>query len=116
MKANVIMTIVGLALACLIGYLVFNVAAGDPNEALCGVVSTVCFLATLIPMMGIKYESARLATNIRVFSALFFVIFLISHFCFAGFGIKVPYYVVVNGILLLIYLAAFYKMQSVRDI
>lgn len=103
-------------LAALIGYLAFNVADGDENDVLCGVCSGICFAATLIPTLGIHYESERLGVNIRLFSIIFFIIFAISNFCFAGFGVKMPFYVIVNGIMLLLYLAVFYKMQRVKDI
>lgn len=103
-------------LTMLLGYLAYNIASGDENDMVCGIGSVICFAATLIPTMGIQYESGRLGTNIRMFSALFFIVFAISHFCFAGFGVKMPHYIIVNGIMLMIYLAIFYKMQSVKDV
>ena len=103
-------------LAALVGYLAYNVASGDENNMVCGIGSGICFAATLIPAMGLQFESGRLGINIRVFSSIFFIVFAISHFCFAGFGVKMPYYVIVNGIMLMIYLAIFYKMQGCKDI
>lgn len=103
-------------LAAFVGYLVYDVASGDENDMVCGIGSGICFAATLIPTLGLHYETGRLGTNIRVFSTLFFIVFAISHFCFAGFGVKMPYYIIVNGIVLIIYLAVFYKMQGIKDI
>lgn len=103
-------------LAALVGYLAYNVASGDENDMVCGIGSGICFAATLIPTMGLQYKSDRLGINIRVLSSIFFIIFAISHFCFAGFGVKMPYYIIVNGIILMIYLAILYKMQGVEDI
>lgn len=116
MKANIFLTLISIVLATLVGYLAYNVASGDENDMICGIGSGICFAATLIPTMGIQYESGRLGTNIRVFSALFFIFFAVSHFCFAGFGVKMPYYAIVNGIMLMIFLAIIYKMQSVKDV
>lgn len=116
MKVNVFMTIIGVALAALLGYLSFSVANGDENDAVCGIGSSICFAATLIPTMGFQYNSGRLGVNIRTFSAIFFVIFAISHFFFAAFGVKMPYYIIFNGIMLLIYLAIFYKMQGEKNV
>ena len=116
MKANIFLTGISVMLAALIGYLAYNISEGQDNDVLCGVGSSICFMATLIPTIGLQYESGRLGVNVRVFSVIFFVIFLISHFCFAGFGVKMPYYIICNGILLVIYLAIFYKMQGVKDI
>ena len=116
MKPNTFLIIISVLLALLIGYFVYNTAVGKDNDILCGIGATICFIATLVPMLGLKYQSGRLGTNIRVFSVLFFIIFLISNFCFAGFGIDIPYYVITNGILLLIFLAIFYKMLNINNI
>lgn len=116
MKANIFLTIISIMLAALVGYLAFIVANGDDNDVICGIGSCICFAASLIPTMGLQYESGRLGVNIRVFSSVFFILFVISHFCFAGFGVKMPYYIIVNGIMLIIYLAILYKMQGVKTI
>ena len=116
MKVNVFLSFIGVALASLFGYLAFNVAEGQENDIICGVGSTVCFIATLIPTLGLNYESGKLGTNIRVLSAIFFFVFLISNLCFAGFGVIMPYYIISNGIILVIYLAIIYKMSNIRTI
>ena len=116
MRANIFLTIISLLLAGLIGYWVFCNAKGQEQDTLCGICSTICFLATLIPAIGIRYESERIGTNIRVLSGMFFVAFLVSHFYFANYGIQMPLYVILNGILLVIYLGIFYKIQGLKDI
>lgn len=116
MKVNIFLTLISISLAALVGYLAFNVASGDENDMICGIGSGICFVATLIPAMGLQYESSRLGVNIRLFSAVFFILFAISHFCFAGIGVKMPYYIIVNGVMLLIFFAIFYKMEGVKDI
>lgn len=114
MKINVFLSIISLFVATLIAYLAFDLAKGNPNDVLCGILSGVCFLVTLLPVMGIKVEDLRLQINIRLLAVLFFVVFLISHFCFAVCGVKMPLYVVVNGLILLVFIAIFYKMQSIK--
>lgn len=116
MKVNPFLTIISVILSALIGYLAFNVAEGDNNDIVCGIGSSICFAVTLIPAIGLRYASARLSVNIRVLSFMSFVVFAISHFSFAGLGVKMPYYVIVNGILLMVYLAIFYKMQGIKDL
>ena len=116
MKANLFLTFISVMLAALLGYLAFTAANGKDNDVICGIGSCICFAATLIPTMGLQYESVRLSVNIRVFSSIFFVLFVIIHFCYAGFGVKMPYYIIVNGIMLMIYLAFFYKMLGVKNI
>ena len=47
---------------------------------------------------------------------MFFFLFAVSHFCFAAFGVSMPFYIILNGILLLVYIASLYKMQGIKDI
>ena len=114
MKVDAFLTVISVLLALLLAYWTFNIAQGQENATVCGVCSVVCFMGTLVPLLAIKHESGRISTNIRVLSLVFFLLFVISHFCFAGFGVKMPYYIIVNGIILMIYLAIFYKMQSIN--
>lgn len=116
MKVNIFLTTLSVMLALLIGYLAFNIAEGKENDILCGIGSFICLTATLVPIIGLRYESSRLGTNIRVFSSLFFLIFLISNCCFAGFGINLPYYIITHGILLIIFLALLYELQNIKSI
>ena len=112
MKANVFLTMISVILALLIGYLAYTIAEDKANDSLCGVGTSLCLIATLVPTIGLQSASGRMGTNIRVYSALFLIIFLISNFCFASFVINVPYYIITNGIMLVIFLAIFYKMQN----
>ena len=115
MKANIFLTFISVMLAALLGYLAFNVANGEDNNVICGIGSCICFAATLIPAMGLQSDSGSLSVNIPVFSSIFFVLFAISHVWFHGFGVKMPFYFIVNGIMLMIYLAIFYKIQGVKN-
>ena len=116
MKVNIILTLISIILAALVGYLVFNVASGEENDLVCGIGSGICYAITLIPSIGLQYGSGRRGVNIRVFSIIFFIFLAISNFCFAGFGINMPYYIIVNGIILMIYLAIFYKIFGMHNI
>lgn len=116
MRVNVFLTILGIVFSCLIGYLAYYISAGDENNLLCGIGSTVCFAITLIPAMGLKYESSRIGISIRIFSFVTLIAFVISCFCFAKYGVTLPHYILVNGILLIIYLAIFYKLQGTKNL
>lgn len=116
MKTNVFLTIISIMLSLLIGYLAYIVAEGKENDIVCGIGTSVCLLTTLVPAIAIKFETERLGVNIKIVSFLFLIMFLISNFCFAGFGIRMSYYIITNGMLLLIFLAILYKMQNIHSI
>ena len=115
MKANAFLTLISIVLAGLFGYWVYSVAEGKEQDILCGICSTICFLSTVIPIVGFKYESGRMGVNVRILSGLFFIAFLISHFLFAYYGVKMPLYIILNGILLVFFLAIYYKLQEIKD-
>lgn len=100
----------------LTGFFAFYVAEGAPNNMLCCIFSSACFVATLVPAIGLSYSSEQLDVNTRILSVLFLMVFMVSHFCFAGWGVKMPYYLIVNGLLLLIYLALIYKTQDMKNV
>lgn len=116
MKFNIVLSSVAVALSCFAGYLAFSIAEGKSGDAVCGIASTVCFVATTVPLIGVQYEMVRTGVNVKVLSFLFLVVFLVSHFAFAAICIKMPYYVIVNGILLLVYAALIYKMQQIKEL
>lgn len=116
MKANFFMILIILLIAAVLGYWVSYVEVDGSKSLLAGITSGVCFAATLIPAYALQYESGRLGVNIRVLSTLFFVAFLVSHFWFAKTGSVMPTYVIVNGLLLLVFLGIFYKMNSIKDV
>ena len=108
MKVNIYYLCVGTLTALLLAYWVFNVAEGDNNDTICGACSAVCFLGTLIPLFGIGHKSSRISVNLRVLASVFFVLFVISHFCFAAFGVSMPYYVIVNALAFLLFISIYY--------
>ena len=112
MKVNIFYLCIGFAIALLLAYWVFSVAEGDKNDTISGVCSAICFLGTLIPLFGIGHRSSRIAVNLRLLSAAFFVLFVISQFCFAAFGIRMPYYVIVNALALLLFIAIYYVISK----
>ena len=116
MRVNTFLIIISLFMAAFTGYLTYSIAEGKSHDVICGICSFICYIATLIPILGINYNSNRMGVNIRIMSICAFVVFLISHLCFAAYGITMPYYIIVNGLILMIYLALLYKMLEIKDV
>ena len=110
MKIKVIPSILALALGALLGYGVFTVAGDDQNATLTFMASAVSFIICLILGLGVTYEDGRKGISLGVLSIVAAVVMAISHFAFAGFGIgtHVAAYLIVNGIILILYLLIFY--------
>lgn len=116
MKINTFLTISAIALGALIGYLMYLFAGENPDNVVDGVVSALCLSLTLVPLMGARYQSPRIATNIRILSVVFFMVFLIINAVFINLNDKVPYYLIVNGIFVIIYLFVVYNLINTKNI
>ena len=114
MKLNFVPSFLAVIISALLGYAVYSVADIDPNAILAGVVSTVCFIVTLILAIGVGYEDGKISVNIRILSLSALIVMLISHFAFAATIVKMPYYLIVNGLILCIYLCIAYYINSLK--
>ncbi len=113
MKINVFLLFISIALTILLGYWIYDIAKGKENDVICGILSSVCIFSTLIPFVGLQYNNMRIGVNIRVLSGVFFSILFISNFLFAYFGIIMPTYMIINGLILVVYWAILYKMKGI---
>lgn len=114
MKLNFVPSFLAVIISALLGYAVYSVADIDPNAILAGVVSTVCFIVTLILAIGVGYDDGKMSVNIRILSLSAFIVMLISHFAFAATIVKMPYYLIVNGLIICIYLCIAYYVNSLK--
>lgn len=114
MKLKAFPLALSLALAGLLGYFIYYITKSADCDLLWGVGATICLAITVTPILGIQYESARQGLNLKILSGIFFIIFVISHICFARLGADVAYYIIVNGCLMIAYLTLFYKISSLQ--
>ena len=114
MKLNFVPSFLAVIISALLGYAVYFVADIDPNATIAGVVSTVCFIVTLILAIGVGYDDGKMSVNIRILSLSAFTVMLISHFAFAATIVKMPYYLIVNGLILCVYLCIAYYVNSLK--
>ena len=112
MKINPILTLITFAIAALAAYGFF---AWNETRAFPLLVSIGAGLSIFLTLGGvIALSSERLGTvgNIRVLSIVFLVIMLLSQVLFSAIGFTKPTaYIVVNGILLLVYFLAGYAVN-----
>ena len=114
MKLNFVPSFLAVIISALFGYAVYSVADIDSNAVLAGIVSTVCFIVTLILAIGVGYEDGKISVNIRILSLSALIVMLISHFAFAATIVKMPYYLIVNGLILCVYLCIVYYVYSLK--
>ena len=101
--------VLAILMAALVAFFIYSLAEGVKNDVLFGICAFVCFGATLVPAMGLQFTS-RASVNVRVLSGLFLLGFFVVQLFFAWLDASVRYYVIINGLLLLIYLGVLYKV------
>ena len=111
MKINAVQTIIAIAVSLLIAYGFYHFHNGE-NKILLSAGSFMFLAATLVFSTGISFEYPRTTTNIRVVSGIFFFVAFISSLIFTFISFSVPAYIIINGILLLVFILIVYSISK----
>lgn len=103
MKPNIFLIVVSVLIAALSGYGFYAANSGEAFCLLLSFGSGLTFATTLSGTLGIRPKERAGNVNFKIVSAIFFVLFLISNLLFGFIGMRVAPYIIVNGIILLIY-------------
>lgn len=114
MKINFVQTIIAIAVSLLIAYGLYCFHDSE-NKILLSTGSFVVLAVTLIITIGASFELPRTTTNIRVVSGIFFAITLISNLIFLFINFSVPSYIIINGILLLVFILIAYSINKAKQ-
>ena len=114
MKINFVQTIIAIALSLLISYGLYSFHNSE-NKMLLSVGSFVFLALTLIITIGASFELPRTTTNVKVVSGVFFAVALISNLIFTLIKFSVPSYLIINGILLLVFILIAYSINKAKQ-
>ncbi len=114
MKINFVQTIIALAVSFLIAYGLYSFHSSE-NKILLSAGSFVFLATSLVISIGINFEFPRTTTNIKVVSGIFFTIALIINLIFTFINFSVPSYVIINGILLLVFILIVYSINKAKQ-
>jgi hypothetical protein len=114
MKVNFVQTIIAIAVSLLIAYGLFSFHDSE-NKILLSAGSFLFLAVTLIFTIGTSFELPRTTTNVRVVSSIFFVVALISNLVFTFLKFSVPSYIIINGILLLVFILITYSINKAKQ-
>jgi len=109
MKINFVPTIIAIVISLLISYGLYSFHDSE-NKILLSAGSFVFLATSLVMAIGASFEFPRTTTNVRVVSGIFFTIALISNLIFAFINFSVPSYIIINGILLLVFMLIAYSL------
>lgn len=114
MKINFIRTIISIAISALVAYGFYSFYEGTNLLLLtCG--SFIGLAITLFWSLSISLLQARTTTVVRTISGIFFVVFLVSNLIFSFLNFTRPAYVIINGILMLLYILISYSIAREKQ-
>ncbi len=114
MKLNLVPMIIVLAISSLISYGFYNFQSNS-NKEIVSISSFLLLALTLVFTTSIKFDLPRTATNIKTTSVLFFVISIICNLIFSLISFSIPIYIIVNGIILMVYILILYSINREKQ-
>jgi len=108
MKVNFVMLLIAIAVAALAAFGFYSANKGEDTQLLITIGSGAMLFITFAGTIAVGFGSGGTG-NIKVVSVLFFVVSIISNLIFNFFMAMEPY-VIVNGILMLIYILISYSV------
>lgn len=115
MKVSFIPTFISAAIGALLGYALYAMCKTEGLETLLAIGGGMCFFLTLATCFGVRFEQGRTSANTAVIGFVFFLLMLISHAVFAFVHFATPGYIIINGILLLIFLGVVYAVAKAKQ-
>jgi hypothetical protein len=114
MKFKTIPSLIALVISALIAFGFYHFYSGENRNLLC-LGTFVLISISLIQLIGIRYRLPRTNTNIATVSGIFFVITLICNVIFSISVLSSSLYVIVNGLLLMVYVYIVYSIQKAKQ-
>ena len=116
MKVNVVMLFIALAIAALVAFGFYAGNNEDECRWLLTIGSGVMVFVTLSGIIAVNFGVQGSTGNVRAISIVFLLVSLISNIIFGLFIDKLAPYVIVNGILLVLYVLIGYSIvKALKD-
>jgi hypothetical protein len=110
MKINPVMLIVSLAIAGLISFGFYTANNGEVYLWLITIGSAFLCFVTLSGILAVGFDIRGGTGNYKIVSALFFILTLISNIIFNFLSFTLASYIIINGILFLLYIVIEYAI------
>jgi hypothetical protein len=108
MKINPVMLIVSLSISALIAFGFYTANQGEVYLWLITIGSAFLCFFSLSGSLAVSFDVRGGTGNYKIVSVLFFVIMLISNIIFSFLNFTLASYIIINGILFLLYIAIEY--------
>lgn len=114
MNINPVNLLAALIVSALLSFGIYSIDNAEPLKMLFTFGSLLFFASTLCLAIGCTFTSTRAGVNIKIVAMIFFILALLFNLLWAIFGFSQTSYIIVGGILFLIYIVVangVYKAQ-----
>lgn len=114
MNVNPVNLLAALIVSALLSFGIYSIDNAAPLKMLFTSGSLLFFTSTLSIAIGCNFTSTRAGVNIKIVAMLFFIVAFIFNLFWVIFGFSQTSYIIVGGILFLIYIVVangVYKAQ-----
>lgn len=115
MKVDFIKCLIATIISSLLGYCFYTFAVTAEYNTLLLVGSLITLIITSILSLATTFEPYRTNTLIKTVSIIFFFVMLISNSIFTMINFKVELYVIINGLLLMVYFLGIYSLAKAKQ-
>ena len=112
MKIDSIKTIIAVVISALLAYACYEICKFERVQ---WIITIGTFLTIGIPCvlsLGVSSKEKRLAVMLKTFSSIILTVEIVVNFVFVFFDFSVPVYVIVNGLLLLVFVLIYNSMYN----
>lgn len=114
MKLNIFQSSMAIGISTLISYGFYHFNYSE-NNLLLALGSFIFIALTLILTIGVSFNLPRTGTMVRTVSGIFCAIAVLSNLVFTFLPFSIPVYIVLNGLLLLVFLSVAFAINQQRQ-
>lgn len=118
MRISLFPTVLSLIVAGALSWLAYDIAYDNQTnlDVLVAIGTCISVLLTLGGAIAFQIENIKVSTSQKVWSGLMFFVMLIVNFCFANFGVKIPWYPITTICLLVLHIGVARSIINVKDV
>ena len=103
MKLDVVKSLIAVAISVLLAYTCYEICNYEHVQRVIAVGSFITIAIPILLALGVSSQSERSSVMLKALSWIFLLIELISNGVFVFFDFSIPIYIIINGLILLMF-------------
>lgn len=112
MKIDFIKTLIAVGISALLAYACYEICKFESVQWVITVGTFVTIVIPCVLSLGVSSKEERLAVMLKTLSSIILTVEIIANFIFVFFDFSVPVYVIINGLLLLVFALTYNSMYK----